>query len=195
MQEVAFISERGFTQSEFWRWSRRLAPVALGKYELIDGRIVVTPPAGYPHGETDNLIATALGLAARGRGRAFGPSQGFELPTGDTVEPDASYISNERWRKGPRPQRGKFLRIVPDLAVELLSPESRTRDLGRKREIYAASGVREYWVVDLERKRILAFDLSRDPDSAARVLTAKQTLTTALLPKLRVRVGDLFPKP
>ena len=31
-------------------------------------------------------------------GLVFGSSQGFELPTGDTVEPGACYVSRERWR-------------------------------------------------------------------------------------------------
>src|SRR5205823_5434102 len=97
MEGVAFVSERAFTQSQFWQWTRALPGGALGKYELIDGRIVVTPSAGYPHGETESVVVAALGVAAKGRGRAFGSSQGFELPTGDTVEPDASFISNARW--------------------------------------------------------------------------------------------------
>jgi Uma2 family endonuclease len=154
MEGVALVSERAFTQRDFWRWVRGLPAGIPGKYELI-----------------------------------------AELPTGDTVEPDASYVSHERWRKGPRPQREKLLRIVPDLVVEILSPDSRTRDLGRKREIYAAAGVREYWVLDTDRRRLLVFDLASDPDAPARVLTARQRLTTSLLPALRARVGELFQAP
>jgi hypothetical protein len=45
------------------------------------------------------------------------------LPTGDTLEPYAAHVSNERWLAGPPPEDGKFLRIELDLVVsELLVP-------------------------------------------------------------------------
>jgi hypothetical protein len=39
-----------------------------------------------------------------GVGRVQGSSAGYELPSGDTLEPDASFISRERFAAGPAPQ-------------------------------------------------------------------------------------------
>ncbi len=50
----------------------------------------------------------------------------------------------------------------PDLAVEIVSPSSRRMDYAVKLFKYRAYGVREYWIVDTEKKRIQVYDLERD---------------------------------
>ena len=45
------------------------------------------------------------------------------------------------------------------LAVEILSPSTRAKDLILKRELYASSGVVSYWVVDLVIPSITAWRL------------------------------------
>ena len=37
---------------------------------------------------------------------------------------------------------------APDLVVEILSPSTAARDKGYKKDVYEASGVREYWIVN-----------------------------------------------
>ena len=48
--ETAFRSEETFTQEEFRAWLDRLPASDIHHYELIRGRIVMSPPAGWPHG-------------------------------------------------------------------------------------------------------------------------------------------------
>ena len=43
---------------------------------------------------------------------------------------------------------------APDLVVEVLSPGTCRYDRGRKRDVYEASGVREYWLVDPASKSV-----------------------------------------
>jgi hypothetical protein len=101
--DYTFVSQQPVTQEAFWRWVMARGPRLPGRHELINGRIVVTPPAGYPHGSVDANAAGILRnfVLAHKLGRVFGSSQGFELPTGDTVEPDASFVSHARWDAGP----------------------------------------------------------------------------------------------
>jgi len=40
---------------------------------------------------------------------------------------------------------------VPELVIEVVSPGSRDRDYGEKRDEYLRFGVREYWVIDADR--------------------------------------------
>lgn len=46
---------------------------------------------------------------------------------------------------------------APDLAIEILSPSSRSRDLVLKLRKYKAAGVREYWVVDPEYRQVFVY--------------------------------------
>ena len=48
---------------------------------------------------------------------------------------------------------------APDLVIEVLSPSTRWIDIHKKREKYLAAGVREYWMVDPERKQIVVYEL------------------------------------
>ena len=48
---------------------------------------------------------------------------------------------------------------VPLLAVEVLSPSSRRRDLGDKLTAYRDAGVPSYWVVDPDDPRLRAWQL------------------------------------
>jgi Uma2 family endonuclease len=149
--DLVFVSTRTMTQDAFAAWiGQRERWDSLNHFELLSGRVIMTPPAGFPHGRIENRIQFLLTsfVRAHALGEVFGSSQGFELPTGDTVQPDTAFVSAERWDAAPPPVDGKFLRVVPDLVVEILSTSTSARDRGEKREIYEASGVREYWLVD-----------------------------------------------
>ena len=51
---------------------------------------------------------------------------------------------------------------APDFVIEILSPSSRAHDLYRKLAEYAKAGVREYWIVDPEKLKIIVYDLEHD---------------------------------
>src|SRR5438132_14286964 len=89
LPELAFESMRTLSQEEFEAWVAARWRGELNHYELLDGR-VMTPPAGYPRGAIEAALGGILEPFVRKRtlGKCFGSSQGFELPSGDTVEPD-----------------------------------------------------------------------------------------------------------
>jgi Uma2 family endonuclease len=129
-------------------------------YELLNGRVVMNPPAGWPHGAVDSAVQMLLGTWVQEQrlGLVLGSSQGFELPSGDVVEPDCSFVSYDRMRS-TTPEVGEFLRVAPDLIVEVLSRSNATRDRGEKKGIYERNGVREYWLVDPRAKTLTTFTL------------------------------------
>jgi Uma2 family endonuclease len=124
----------------------------------------VTPPAGWPHGQIGVNVVVALhrDVAERRSGRVFDSSAGFDLPSGDTLEPDAAFVSTARWDAAPAPVLDQFLTVVPDLVVEIPSPSTRRRDLTEKKDVYASNGVDEYWVIDPRAATITIFSRSGD---------------------------------
>jgi Uma2 family endonuclease len=191
--ETAFRSEETFTQEEFRIWLDGLPSSDINHYELIRGRIVMSPPAGWPHGGVGSKLNLLIGSHVRaGRlGIVCDASTGYDLPSGDTLEPDVSFMSHGRFAAGPAPVHGKFLRIVPDLVVEILSPSSVSRDRIEKAEIYAQNGVDEYWIVDSKRCEITLLVREGSVFGAPQV-HREGTLPSRVFPGLRANVADVF---
>ncbi len=166
----------------------------LHHYELLDGFIVMEPPAGWPHGHIEALVVGRLHafLGSNPAGRLFGSSQGFNLPTGDTVEPDIAFVSDERWRELAQPVRG-FPRVVPDLVVEILSPSTRKIDEEQKKRIYERNGVREYWLIDAGSRSLRQLVLTKRGFGEGRMLSGGDVLVSQVLSGLRIPVAELFP--
>lgn len=49
---------------------------------------------------------------------------------------------------------------APDLVMEILSPSTRIYDMNEKCGKYSSAGVREYWIIDPELKRVIVFDFN-----------------------------------
>ena len=80
---------------------------------------------------------------------------------------------------------------TPDIVVEILSSDRR-RDLVRKRQLYAAAGVPEYWIFDPVNDDALLLEL-RDGEYVQRArLDAGGTVTTPRLPGLSIPLADVF---
>jgi Uma2 family endonuclease len=193
MAETAFQSEESFTQREFWEWVNDRPRSDLNHYELINGRIVMTPPAGWPHGGIGSNLNVLLGTHVRAGklGRLFDASTGFELPSGDTVEPDVSFISVARLAAGPVPERRKFLRVAPTLVVEILSDSTARHDRVEKKGVYERNGVEEYWIVDPDRREVTVFHLVGERYDAGEVFQ-KGRIASLVLPTLAFTVDDVF---
>ena len=72
------------------------------------------------------------------------------------VQPDL-YIHCSPEKESNRPHHG-----APDFVLEILSPSSRGHDIWRKQELYRRYGVKEYWIVDPEQKRVLVYLFDRE---------------------------------
>jgi Uma2 family endonuclease len=191
--ETAFRSDETFTQEEFGAWLDELPSSDIHHYELIRGRIVMSPPAGWPHGAVGSKLNHIVGsyVEAHRLGIVLDSSAGYDLPSGDTLEPDVSFISRARFAAGPRPVHGQFLRIVPDFVVEILSPSSVSRDRVEKAEIYAQNGVDEYWIVDSKRREITLLLREASVFGAPQVVR-DGAIPSRVFPELRTEVAEVF---
>jgi Uma2 family endonuclease len=117
------------------------------KRELVDGQIRVSP-AGYRHGRICMKLGALLQTFAAQRqlGDVLDSSTGFRLPGGNVRLPDVAFVARGRLGGGPEPEG--FCDIPPDLAVEVLSPDDRSRDVLDKVGEYLQAGLRLVWVID-----------------------------------------------
>jgi Uma2 family endonuclease len=194
MPQTTFVSTEIFTQDAFEEWLSELPQEDINRYELLNGSIVMGPPATWPHANTGARIVRELGNCAAQHqlGKVFDSSIGYRLPSGDILEPDVSSISTVRLQAGPAPQRGKFLAIVPNLVLEILSMTTAKRDRTEKKDIYERNRVDEYWLVDTDRREVTVFRLTNDRHGSALTFRAGDMLTSVVLPQLPLSVSNLL---
>jgi Uma2 family endonuclease len=150
-------------------------------------------PAGWTHGRLEMILARRIEehVAGEGLGLAFGPSTGFDLPSGDTVQPDVSFVDAERFREQTPAHPNQVLRAVPNLVIEILSPATRRHDRGEKKWVYERNGVDEYWIVDPVQRSVTVFHRGPAGYGSGRVFR-RGALRSRVLPKLRLQVAALF---
>ena len=196
VMETAFRSEERFTRQEYWKFLESLpAAQQLGKWELLGGRITVSPPARWRRGAVAATVTRVLGQHVRENalGLVFESSAGFDLPTGDTVQPDSAFVTAERLRAAPLPEATDegFPPVVPSLVVEVPSPSTRRRDRTEKARIYARSAIDEYWLIDPARRTVTVRTLVDGAYSAGPSIV-RGDIRSRVLPGLRVTVRDVF---
>lgn len=80
---------------------------------------------------------------------------------------------------------------IPELVVEVVSPRSAHRDYNEKPEEYHRFGVREYWIVDPEKRELLAHRRSRGAWNTT-IIRPPAIHRTPLLPDLELDLAATF---
>jgi Uma2 family endonuclease len=162
------------------------------KADLIDGVIYVASPDNTDANQLFVWLLTLMELFAQIRklGRVYGSRVAFRLDKWNGPEPDIAFV---RLSRLPRVKRGHVVR-GPDLAVEIVSPESVERDYQKKRRQYQRAGVREYWIVDEMKQRVVLLRLSPDRKYHA-VKPRKGELHSRGLPGFWLRPEWLWQEP
>ncbi|HYG63700.1 MAG TPA: Uma2 family endonuclease [Thermoanaerobaculia bacterium] len=160
------------------------------RHEIIDGEHWVSAAPFLKH--QDVLLALATLLRAfvkeRGLGRVYVAPVDVLLSRHDVVQPDLVFVSRER----AAILTERNIQGAPDLVAEILSDGTRKVDEEVKLELFERFGIREYWLVDPRRERVRVYRLRQEAFELTGELTARETLTTPLLPGMTVPLADVF---
>src|SRR5207244_9943879 len=100
-----------------------------------------------------------------------------------------AFVSTQSWPLDrPIPEEGDW-EVIPDLAVEVSSPNDLLKDVLAKMNEYFTYGVRQVWLVIPTRQYVLVFE----SPTRVRILTAADELDGGtLLPGFRLPLASLF---
>jgi Uma2 family endonuclease len=121
-----------------------------GLYEVVDGRRVELPPMGIIATMVSSILHARMCIYADDRrlGRAISECL-FVLDSRRDIRrrPDVAFVSKERWPyERPLPDSGDW-HVVPDLAVEVISPNDLFHEVIAKMREYFRYDVRQVWLV------------------------------------------------
>lgn len=163
------------------------------RHELIDGKHYVTPSPSPRHQRLSLRLATTLAnhLELHPIGEVFTARLDCVMTSSDVVEPDVVVITRDQTDIVGK----KNVRGVPALTVEILSPSTRRNDRRLKRDLYARTGVREYWMIDPDANTVTVFRRTPQgafPITATFQAAAGESLTTPLLPGFELALAHYF---
>ena len=160
------------------------------RYEIIDGELHVAPaPGANIHQTVLVRLCTRLfnHIEAHDLGSVLPSPVDVVLSDYDVVQPDIVFVARERLGI-----IGREIAGPPDLTVEIISPGSARLDRTVKRKLYAAHGVRYYWVVDPRSRRLEEYELA---GSAYRLRSRTEEMDTfrpGLFPDLEIPLGRIW---
>ena len=156
------------------------------RVELLEGTIVEVSPQGERHAR---VIQRLNRILVQRLGEQFVVRPQLPLTLGDSEpEPDLAVVRAEDTVSSDSHPRTALL------VIEVAS-ESLSHDRTVKARVYARAGVMEFWIVNLEERRV---EVHRDPEAAVGryrttfTVGAKESLSAAVLPDFNVEVATLF---
>ncbi len=165
------------------------------RYEIWHGELLRMAPAGGRQGACEANLVAALRQQTRALGRVYTGDTGFLLreDPDELVSPDVAFVRHDRLP--PLAERVSYLRVVPDLAVEIRSPDDAEAEVRAKLSLYIEVGVALVWIVDPQQKTVEEVRGSASGRSDSRLMRADagDVLEAGeLLRGFRVSLADIF---
>jgi len=165
---------------------------AVGLYEVVDGRVVEKLKMGAFQVHSASILFRILGQFAWTRKLGCVESEMLFLldaNAGLKRRPDLAFVSYERWPKKRRIPRTPAWDVVPDLAIEVVSPSNLASDVVVKVGDYFRAGVRRVWVIYPVEEQVYVYE----SPALARILGRADRLEDeAVLPGFSLPLSELF---
>jgi len=180
----AHVPPPKMTFEEFLEWSDEDTFA-----EWVDGEVFFMSPATSWHQRVVLFLGSILQswIDAHDSGMVRVAPYMMKFKGGSGREPDVMFVATEHLDR----DKVTYLDGPADIAVEIVSPSSRANDR-IKAEVYAHGGVREYWMIDVERKRADFLALQADGTYGNILVNDDGVFRSTVLAGFWLRVGWLF---
>ena len=164
----------------------------LEHYEVVDGKPVAKPPMTARNSVLAAFLLGLIGLFARSNKLGRVVSETLFVMDGSRKlmrRPDLAFVSDRRWSlKWPVPRTVGW-DVVPDLAVEVVSPSTTANSVVIKIEEYFQAGVRAAWVIYPVVGKVYVYD----SPTRVHILKLGDELDGGdMVPGFRVALSTLF---
>ena len=187
------VKARLYDVDSFWEFVHR--PENADKHlELIDGEIIEMPAPGEEHGFLAGFFYHHFLL--------FDPELKMGVPTVESgyytlddrftvLAPDAAFRLRER---PDAPLNKRWVSTMPDIAVEIKSPNDSMAQMRRKAVIYLRHGARLVWIVIPDKQVVEVCRLDENGDMQTESIDADGSLSGEdILPGFELKLTRLFP--
>lgn len=177
-----------------YTWSDYVALEEDDGRELLEGHLVEIEVPTWTH---ERIVAALIALLSQwcwehDAGEVVGSGYRVRIDDQRGTMPDVQFY---RQGNAPRGQERGLEHGRPDLAVEVISPTSRSKDSVRKLHDYAAIGVPEFWLVDPEACTVERLVLRDGVYSIVQACEGNETLRPDSFPGLAIELGRLWYSP
>jgi len=161
-------------------------------YEIVNGQRVELPPM--------SAYATWIASCFHGQLWSYVREKGLGMAVTEMLfvldaehnlrrRPDVAFVSTARWPLDRALSMTGDWEVVPDLAVEVISPNDVFKDVLAKVREYFHYGVQAVWVIAPEEQQVYVYDAP----THVRILIGQDELTGGeVVPGFRMPLGHLF---
>ena len=155
------------------------------RYELVDGTLLVSAAPSKLHQRAVGNLHVLLREACPPELEVFLAPTDYQPTRTRSLQPDLLVVSRED------PGDGAVTTPLA-LAVEVLSPSSRSIDRLLKRELYEQAGVEQYWLVDPEEPSVTVWSRSGDRFGAPEAVSGDDRLQVESPLRVALRPSELL---
>ena len=163
------------------------------RFELIDGELFEMSPTGELHGHLTIRLGRFLDAFVDEHYLGIVTAETGYFPSDDRsilLSPDVAFRRAEKAKQLPS---SKWVPMMPDLAVEIVSPSNTMAQIRRKAAIYLNHGTQLVWIVDPERKGVEVCRLDADSNIQREFIGVDGTLSGEnVLPGFTLEMDRLF---
>jgi len=158
--------------------------------QLIAGDFFMTPAPIIFHQDVSRNLETIIYkfVAENNLGKVYYAPTDVVLSTEDVIQPDILFVAKDRLNI----IKEKNIKGAPDLIVEILSAKTKKMDSVIKRKLYAKYKVKEYWLVDLDKKQVEVLLLADNKYKSEGIYQKGQIIKSQVIQGLKVKVNDIF---